>query len=500
MNFRRREHLFISIAICLIIGVAINIESLSDLFSNKIEINSGVQYREVQEYSFPETLMSEEDYMVQYFTPQHAGLTRIEIRLAFNNETLLAEYGAEIRLRIRDEEQNILQEEIYSSDEIPNWRYCVLELDGALERGKLYAIEMQQIKGPVDENTGNYVLSYVPFIYASQEDDVEISENGVCEYHGSEQDYKWDLYYVYECVDQDSILKLVLSDIFYVVILLLMPHFAKQYGNRKWTYAYMACLPLCEYVIMENITGNLQTIQPIYHFANIGIIYVLCLIVVFFFQNVKIGMLIINLCFPIAALVEYYVHKLRGRSFMIQDIISLRTAGEVMNQYTYEFESTIGIALLWVCILIDILFWLPKVRIEHLARMRKAATVFIIMGIFSILINRDFMGKFEATQMDFWDVESNYRQKGYLLCLLSEIQFMDKDVPEGYSVVAVNNIKETYTKKYEEKYNVGKAKQPENIILIMNESWADFRNMDSDFVSVTPFIDSLSGNVIKGWI
>lgn len=494
------KRLFLSALMFVIIGIMINAVAFSDLWNHKIEVASGTQYREMEEYMFPDTLMNEEDVIIQYFTPKRHGLNRIEIRLAFNHTTLLEQYGGKIALRIKDEKQAILQEEILSSEEIPNWRYYILEMDHELERGKTYAIELQQLEGPIDESTGKFILSYVPFVYPLEENGVQIKENGVCEYRGTEQNYKWDLYYVYECVDEDSMRQLITVDIFYVAIIVLLPWLIRRFWNKKWNYSYMVCLPLLQYGMVETITGNLSTIQPIYHVLNVVVIYIFCILVMLFFENVKIGLSIINIIFPVVALIEYYVYKLRGRSFMLQDVASIRTAGQVMGQYTYEFETRIGITLLVLAVLIYVLLWLPELRIEAWLKTRKVLVLSMVVGSISLLQSRDVMGKIPETQINQWDIEGNYQSKGYLFVLLSEMQYLKQEAPEGYSIDAVKEIANTYTKQYDERMGQKETAQAKNILVIMNESWADFRNIDSEFISVTPFIDALSENTIKGWL
>ena len=475
---------------------------LSKVLSESIELTSGVWYRETEEYIFPEMLCDEEDCIIQYFTPQHAGLSRIEIRLAFNNEYFLKKTGAKIRLCIRDKNQNILQEEIVSNDEIPNWGYYVFSLDTPLKQGKTYALELQQIEGYLREGGKEYVLTYVPFIYYPEEVDErdKIRENGVCEYHGEKQEYKWDLCYVYERIDYNALIWLVISDICFVALLLVFPCCVKRFGNKKWTLFYILCFPIYEYVIVESITGNLQTIQPVYHLINIGMLYAVCFLLILFNQKLKSALFIVNIIFPILALVEYYVYKFRGRSFVLQDIISARTAGAVMKQYTYEFGCTVGAALLAVCASVYVLHALPEVIIKRFSAIRKATVMVVLIVAVCLLGNRNFMKEKGIMQLDLWNIEQNYQNNGYLYSLLGEIQFFDKNVPENYSVDEVERLRDKYSTEYDKKNKIKNVIQAENIIFIMNESWADFRNIDDEFMTVTPFIDGLSENVEKGYV
>lgn len=292
---------------------------------------------------------------------------------------------------------------------------------------------------------------------------------------------------------------LAAADVFGLLVLTLFPFLARRFGKKWWTYVYLAAAPVWYFLITELITGNLFQIQRPYLLLNLGACYLLHILLLIFFSNVKWGLLIGHIAFPVLALVEYYVYRLRGRSFMIQDIAGIRTAGKVMGAYSYEFEFRVGLLLLLEVLSLYVLLMLPRAMVKRFSLARKGVVILLVFVVFSLLSSRSVMSRFETADVDLWDLESNYREKGYLFTLLAEMQYLDQEVPDGYSVEAVEEIAEARTAE-----SVARETgiSPENIIVIMNESWADFRMISDEAYldEITPFIDAMSENTVKGYV
>ena len=120
-------------------------------------------------------------------------------------------------------------------------------------------------------------------------------------------------------------------------------------------------------------------------------------------------------------------------------------------------------------------------------------------GINNTTILQDITGD----EISFWDLETNYQDKGSIYTLILECQYNHVKKPEGYSIEKVKQIieKTKKNKQTETKTNAEKI-QPENIILIMNESFADMRHIGSikTNMEILPYISNLQENTTKGWL
>lgn len=99
-----------------------------------------------------------------------------------------------------------------------------------------------------------------------------------------------------------------------------------------------------------------------------------------------------------------------------------------------------------------------------------------------------------------WDIEGNYETKGYGMALLAGAKYCRNEKPANYSEENVRQITEKYLAEAPE--NAEGTISPTNLIVIMNERWADFRIMGSfaQEDSITPYMDQVSENTVKGFL
>lgn len=210
----------------LLLGI-LNYIWIKNIKENPRTDSSGVLNREYDQYSWPDTLLTENDVIMQYFSPVDEGLSEIHIRLAYNHTTLLQENRADIRLVLRNVEGNVIVEKDVPCESINNWHYYVLETDG-LKKGEVYSISLMQTCGAMDES-GEYILSWVPFSYENDMTEDIPLENLQCEYNGIVQDYAWDLYYVYHKVNGGKVRQLICVDVIAISGLILWMFLAWHY-------------------------------------------------------------------------------------------------------------------------------------------------------------------------------------------------------------------------------------------------------------------------------
>ena len=460
-----------------------------NMTSHLCEFHSGEEY--AADINFPESLRLSTDSFTQYFTPCHTGLQEIRIRLAYNHEDILNNYPPETCLVLKQGD-SILQSQKICSTDFENWRYFSFIPDVILKKGQTYSLSLSQISGYTDPNTNEYPLSLVPFINKIDASSEWLPENIGCAYNDTPASYQWDIIYIYNFYDLKQILWVLFTDLICIAILFVFRSFILY--SRKYTcYIFLLIAAPVNFVLVESITGNINTMPTAYIIINILINYLVLSLFTLFFRKIKTALFAYQIICPLAGLVEYYVYKFRGRPFMLHDLSAIQTARSVMKQYSYELNTQSAIPLLLALLFLFMILQLPDTHIGKHALFQKALSIGITC-IFAI-----FLFNINLLNLDLWDIDSNYHTYGYFLTLISEISLLDKTAPDGYSIKAAEAIAANDCIPASNLTNDNTT--PQNIILIMNESWGDFRNIASyhNDATITPYIDNLSGkNVIKG--
>ncbi|MBE6534782.1 MAG: LTA synthase family protein [Ruminococcaceae bacterium] len=191
------------------------------------------------------------------------------------------------------------------------------------------------------------------------------------------------------------------------------------------------------------------------------------------------------------ATANYFIYQFRGKELSPLDFLSIKTAAEVAGQYSLEVSKTLfysWVWWLWISFLGFSFLRLPKFP------KKKARTLTIAVEIILIIVLW-FMSSF--IQIKLW-YDQGSSKNGYYLNFFLGVRNSLVDEPKNYSLDFVEEI----TKDYNTVLTSAEEKDHPNIIVIMNESFADFRIFGKELLTsepITPFIDSLSENTIKGY-
>lgn len=188
--------------------------------------------------------------------------------------------------------------------------------------------------------------------------------------------------------------------------------------------------------------------------------------------------------------VNYFVYKFRGNELMPADFTSLKTAINVAEHYDFTIEPTILYSwILFICVSY-ISFCLPDLQVK-----KNYKKYFQVLLIEASLVGILFLG---STQVETWQ----WRQKGsllngYLLNFTLQLRETFVAKPKGYKSDNIEKIGDRYS--FQEEY---KNDDLPNIIVVMDESFVDFSVLGSEVKTnkdVTPFLDSLNENTVKGY-
>ena len=186
------------------------------------------------------------------------------------------------------------------------------------------------------------------------------------------------------------------------------------------------------------------------------------------------------------------VYAFRGKELSFGDMMALETALSVAGQYSFEMTKRF-LMLCTLCALgIFSQFAVPKIPAVKGRKLRRHLAGLLAAAVMLVTLNFASAG----ISIKNWDDEGT-KFNGYLLNFYLGISDIFVQAPEDYSPEAV----EEYCRMYEEAEATEESTYP-NIIVIMDEAFADLSvyggSLDTN-IPVTPFMDSLSENVIKGY-
>ena len=200
---------------------------------------------------------------------------------------------------------------------------------------------------------------------------------------------------------------------------------------------------------------------------------------------------IVSAMIPLALLatVSGFVYQFRGNLLKPLDLLSAGTAMNVVEQYVFQVRPGMARAwALWLWMLFalgclpDARDFLPKKWLRIAAALLTAAsTAVFLYGSRNITMNT-------------WSNEGATRN-GFFLNFALGIRDCFVAQPENYSPEAVAELEKAYRNPQET------GRRP-NILVIMNESYANFEILGNPLrtnIPVTPFLDSLEENTIRGY-
>lgn len=485
----------IPVLIIIAFFILINLAFGNYIAENPIEEQSGEKYLEREENVFSDIFETDQDYIEQKFIPQKDGMKSIGIRLAINHAGLPDEFRLLIQLRRQGE---VLQSEEITQREIPNWRYYNFELEEELKEGEEYCLRIRQLEGQKWEDDDKYRISYVVF-HAEE----HVPENNTYYlYNGKKIDGEFELCYIYIYSDDRLLRCQVAADLVFILAvaaLAALKRFVK-YGDKtkgRIAAAMYVVLPILGFLAVESMAGNLPTMQVVSVVKNLLISCMAVVLLSFFIR--KLGQLAMTFlsCCTILGLVQYFVMQFRGSAFTVQDIWAWRTAATVADRYTYQISQTMFLFLMLELYVICIY---QQVKRRVFSFCIKAGMVFVLA--FAIGVCGMASGGFliSTHMMDVWDLANNYRQDGVILTMASETQFLVGDKPASYSMEKIGDIIEKTVQAESKAENI--VPKAENLIVIMNESFADLENISSIATDTTllPCLHGMEENVIKGWV
>lgn len=272
----------------------------------------------------------------------------------------------------------------------------------------------------------------------------------------------------------------------------------KQNRRRIVSFFLLFAVPIIIFYLMEFYTHNpFETMLPGIQCLNIIFFELVMALGLFIFKKGRIALWVEAVIFAIVGLVNYFVLDFRSAPVMPWDILSVKTAASVADNYNYRLDKQAAIVLaLFALVLLvssycDISVTFIKLRVSG------ALISFILLTVFvNYTQSNDCLYRFRLYDKLFTPTTMTYKD-GTVVAFCMQLQYLFVEKPEGYSKERAEEIlQEGLSQPYSdiESFQTAlEAKNTPNIIVIMNEAFSDL-NILGEFSSsedYIPFVRSL---------
>lgn len=247
---------------------------------------------------------------------------------------------------------------------------------------------------------------------------------------------------------------------------------------------------------ISDLINRLCRMQPKYLLYNLLICYVIFGISVIIFRKVRSATVFYMLFMVILALINYYVVAFRGQAFILLDLLGMRTAAEVAGNYTFSIPWFILLILAVTAAFVILQFKFQKLELGQRG-IRNTIGRLCVLVVVAMVLYKSYPAVQKLENVYLWNLNEDHADKGYVYTLLREIKYFSVEKPENYSAESLDEITEKYSNKNQKNEN---KVQATNIIMIMNESLADFEDFGELKANeeILPFIRSMNKNVKHG--
>lgn len=193
-------------------------------------------------------------------------------------------------------------------------------------------------------------------------------------------------------------------------------------------------------------------------------------------------------------IVNHYVLRFRGRILFPADLTAWETAANVADAFDFTLDAAMRqgavllaayLFLVWMCV--------PQRRRDKLPRWLAGLLVLVEVGYCFVFFKTGALPALGIYTQQ-WVTQAN----GFLLNFTVALRYSALDKPEDYSRSQVLELMEAYPTEAGDPSVV----RPTNLIVVMNESFADltiFEGLEAS-EDPTPFLHSMEENTVRGWM
>ena len=232
-----------------------------------------------------------------------------------------------------------------------------------------------------------------------------------------------------------------------------------------------------------------------------GITLVIDLIFIGVFNSVSAGMIAGNLFFLVWGIGNYYVLAFRSIPLQYIDFFSIRTAMNVAGNYEFRLSWQIVTAAATCLSVISIYVNEGLLRIFKKRNGKvlvRGAAVLLAFVFYAVMFRTDFLAD-QGIWLRDWHPQYTYKLFGMEAGFFAFAKASNPEPPESYSEERVEEIIAAAPEKKAEEEKSGLI-VPENLIVVMNESFADLSVYPElkTKEEVMPYFKSLAESSISG--
>ena len=248
---------------------------------------------------------------------------------------------------------------------------------------------------------------------------------------------------------------------------------------------------MVELLNQNDVFGDLYAWQVLMNMIWYYLIYIVCRLITG--QNRRGAALAAVLTFTFG-MVNHYVLRFRGRILFPADVAGWKTAANVAKGFDFSFDHyMVEASILFVTYL-----FLVLVCPRHKGRDRLGAGDHIILWTVTLGYTAAFFFTPMLPALGIYTQQWVTQRNGFLLNFTTALRYSSVDKPDDYSKDKVLELAEQFPALEADP----EVRRPTNIVVVMNESFADFSIFDRFQPSEDPmpFIHSMEENTIKGWM
>lgn len=231
---------------------------------------------------------------------------------------------------------------------------------------------------------------------------------------------------------------------------------------------------------------------------NIFVYLLLMITAACLFNSVRNGVLAVQAIGLVCAVTNHYVLQFRSQPIQPADLFNMKTAAAVSGQYTYGISAELlyvaAISAAWLLFLL----WQNRMPLWRCRRGWLFGAGTGVFGALALYLGLYYtpLGDWLLPAPSYWNSRETYGENGFGISFLAYGNSLIERKAPGYTEKGVEEVRE----KYGMDLNGADSKESPNIIVIMNEAMADYRNI-GDFNSSEncfAFWDSIKKNAVKG--
>lgn len=291
---------------------------------------------------------------------------------------------------------------------------------------------------------------------------------------------------------------------FLLLVLALTPVRIGARANRIVSWCWFAAAPFAVYFSLLYMNAEKFKIHffELNHIA-LGLTFLFLFLLETFFLvvtgSIRVSVVCMAVLIAVLGIANSFVISFRGMALSAADLFSLSAAASVASEYTYSLDW-----YMYMELLCTLAICMVSLKLSGGRMLNPAARVAVLVlwgavsgGYYHLCCKTDFLENHDIRSGGFTH-QLRYKEYDMIFTTLTTCFYLAVDKPEGYSTEQVKELADPYVTAAAEAEDV----QLPNIVVIMNESFADYsdigRGLDIS-EDCMPFIHSLTENTIKGY-